>query len=93
MADCARGAISDRGIGVGTGFAGPGLDVAPVDCWAPAVFPLRTQQNEINKPIRSTRRIRRNQSSFGIAGCSSNEILIISNRPVYRRLGVPCVIW
>jgi hypothetical protein len=55
MVDCACDAISDRGIGVGTGFVGPGFDVAPVDCWAPAVFPLRTQQNEINNPIRSTR--------------------------------------
>ena len=64
MADCTRGAISDRGIGVGTGFVGPGVDVAPVDCWAPAVFPLRTQQNEINKPIRSTRRIRAKSELF-----------------------------
>ena len=64
MADCARGAISDIGIGVGTGFVGPGFDVAPVDCWAPAVFPLRTQQNEINKPIRSTRRIRAKSALF-----------------------------
>ena len=55
---------SDRGIGVGTGFVGPGFDVAPVDCWAPVVFPLRTQQNEINKPIRSTRRIRAKSELF-----------------------------
>ena len=64
MVDCACDAISGRGIGVGTGFVGLGFDVAPVDCWAPAVFPLRNQQNEINKPIRSTRRIRAKSALF-----------------------------
>ena len=64
MVDCACDAISVRGIGVGTGFVGPGFDVAAVDCWAPAVFPLRTQQNEINKPIRNTRRIQAKSELF-----------------------------
>jgi hypothetical protein len=35
-----------------------------VDCWAPAVFPLRTQQNEMNKPILSTRRIQAKSELF-----------------------------
>ena len=40
-------AISDNGIGVGAGFAGLGFD-----CWPPAMSPLTTQQNVMNKPIR-----------------------------------------
>ena len=58
MKDCACEAISDSGIGVGTGFVGLGFNVAAEDCWAPAVFPLKTQQNVMNKPIRITRRMR-----------------------------------
>jgi hypothetical protein len=75
MVDCACDAISGRGIGVGTGFVGPGFDVAPVDCWAPAVFPLRTQQNEINKPIRSTRRIRAKSELFWDSWAASAAVL------------------
>ena len=57
MADCACEATSASGIGVGNGFVGLGFDGAAEDCWA-AVFPLKTQQNMMNKPIRITLRIR-----------------------------------
>jgi Aldo/keto reductase family len=64
VADCACEAISGSGIGVGTGFVGLGFDVAAEDCWAPAVLPLKIQQNVMNKPIRITRRIRAKSELF-----------------------------
>ena len=50
-ADSACEAIADNGIGVGTGFAGLGFDVAMEGCWAPAMSPLKIQQEVINKTI------------------------------------------
>jgi hypothetical protein len=64
MADCACEATSASGIGVGSGFVGLGFDGAAEDCWAAAVFPLKTQQNVMNKPIRITRRIRAKSEFF-----------------------------
>ena len=63
-ADSPCEAISDSGIGVGTGFAGPVFDVVAEDCWAPAMFPLKKQQNVMNKPIRITLCIRAKSELF-----------------------------
>jgi hypothetical protein len=54
LADSPCEAILDSGIGVGTEFAGLGFDVGAEDCWAPAISPLKTQHNVMNKPIRIT---------------------------------------
>jgi hypothetical protein len=40
------------------------FDGAAEDCWAAAVFSLKTQQNVMNKPIRITRRIRAKSEFF-----------------------------
>ena len=64
VADSPCEAMSDSGIGVGTGSVAFGLDVAVVDCWAPAMSPLKTQQNVVNKPIRIIRRIRAKSELF-----------------------------
>ena len=52
VADCPLEAISDSGIGVSGGV---GLGVVAEDCWAPAISPLKTQQQVMQKPIRITR--------------------------------------
>jgi hypothetical protein len=50
--DSACEAISERGIGVG---AAPGFDAAGDNCCAPAMAPLKPQQNAMNKPMRICR--------------------------------------
>ena len=51
MVDAACEAISESGIGMGTAFVGLG-EVVGEDRWAAAVFPLKTRQKVMNKPIR-----------------------------------------
>jgi len=50
--DSACEAISERGIGVGAGL---GFDTAGDNCCAPAIGPLKPQQNAMNKPMRICR--------------------------------------
>ena len=65
LAEAPCEAISDSGIGVGAGFAGLGFDVTAEDCWPPAMSPLTTQQNVMNKPIRIILRIGAKSELFG----------------------------
>jgi hypothetical protein len=64
LVDSACEAISESGIGMGTAFVGLG-EVVGEDCWAAAVFPLKTRQKVMNKPIRIARRIQANLELFG----------------------------
>ena len=64
VVDAACEATSESEIGMGPAFVGLGFGVAGEDCWAAVLFPLKTRQNAINKPIRITRRIQANLELF-----------------------------
>ena len=83
VADSACPAISDMGIGVGAGFVGLGFDSVAEVCWATALFPVKTEQNVMNRRIRITRRIRSNVSFAFLAlpgkrvfGCALRDFLM-----------------